>query len=107
MKHERKGLNRALFWLYEGHGKWPFIFRWALLIFDFVTIAYFLWAPFEQRGHRHVWLDYVIGGVIALVVVATLAHSTALTTASALAATLVCTAVTSWCLCLPPAIASS
>lgn len=65
MKHERKGLNRALFWLYEGHGKWPFIFRWIMLVFDFVTIAYFLWAPFELRGHTHVWVDYLIGAVIA------------------------------------------
>ena len=53
MKHERKGLNRALFWLYEGHGPWPFRFRWLMLAFDFVTIAYFLWAPFEQRGYHH------------------------------------------------------
>ncbi|MEZ5947467.1 MAG: ion transporter, partial [Hyphomonas sp.] len=66
MKHERKGLNRALFWLYEGHGDWPFRFRWAMLVFDFVTIAYFMWAPFEQRGQHHVWLDYAIGIVIAL-----------------------------------------
>jgi voltage-gated potassium channel len=65
MKHERKGLNRALFWLYEGHGVWPFRFRWLMLTFDFVTIAYFLWAPFEQRGYHHVLLDYVIGIVIA------------------------------------------
>jgi len=62
----RKGLNRSLFWLYEGHGKWPFTFRWAMLIFDFVTIAYFLWAPFSMRGRTHVGLDYAIGAVIAL-----------------------------------------
>lgn len=64
MSH-RKGLNRALFWLYEGHGRAPFFFRWAMLVFDFVTIAYFLWAPFEQRGRTHVAVDYAIGGVIA------------------------------------------
>ena len=36
-----------------------------MLVFDFVTIAYFLWAPFELRGHTHVWIDYLIGAVIA------------------------------------------
>ena len=66
MKHERKGLNRQLFWLYEGHGKWPFIFRWAMLIFDFLSIGYFLWAPFEHRDRTHVAFDYVIGSIIAL-----------------------------------------
>ena len=65
MKHQRKGLNRWLFWLYEGHGRGPFTFRWAMLIFDFVTIAYFLWAPFEQRGRTHVFIDYAIGSIIA------------------------------------------
>ncbi|MEZ5998484.1 MAG: ion transporter [Hyphomonas sp.] len=65
MKHQRKGLNRLLFWLYEGHGTAPFYFRWAMLIFDFATIAYFLWAPFEQRGKTHAVIDYAIGIVIA------------------------------------------
>jgi voltage-gated potassium channel len=46
-------------------GSGPFRFRWLMLTFDFVTIAYFLWAPFEQRGYHHVLLDYVIGIVIA------------------------------------------
>lgn len=64
MRH-RKGLNRLLFWLYEGHGRAPFVFRWIMLIFDFVTIGYFLWAPFELRGHTHVAVDYAIGIVIA------------------------------------------
>ncbi|MEQ3649627.1 ion transporter [Hyphomonas sp.] len=70
MKHERKGLNRTLFWLYEGHGRWPFLFRWAMLAFDFITIGYFLWAPFDQRDRTHVAIDYVIGGVIAADLVA-------------------------------------
>ena len=69
---ERRGLNRALFWLYEGHGAWPFTFRWAMLVFDMVTIAYFLWAPFEQRGRTHYVVDYAIGAVIALDLVARL-----------------------------------
>ena len=63
---DRTGLNRQLFWLYEGHGTWPFIFRWAMLIFDMVTIVYFLWAPFEARGRTHFIVDYLIGGVILL-----------------------------------------
>ncbi|WP_084398120.1 ion transporter [Henriciella aquimarina] len=61
---ERTGLNRRLFWLYEGTGKASFWFRWALLVFDFVTIAYFLWAPFETRERGHYIADYVIGAVI-------------------------------------------
>lgn len=63
---ERKGLNRQLFWLYEGHGAGPYYFRLALLAFDIVTIAYFLWAPFRGEGVSHPIADYVIGGVIAL-----------------------------------------
>ncbi len=62
----RRGLNRRLFWLYEGHGAAPFAFRWALLVFDILTIAYFLWAPFEERGKTHGSIDFVIGSVIAL-----------------------------------------
>ena len=55
---ERKGLNRQLFWLYEGTGKASFWFRWALLVFDFLTIAYFLWAPFDSRERGHYTIDY-------------------------------------------------
>ena len=61
---DRKGLNRQLFWLYEGTGRASFWFRWALLLFDLFTIAYFLWAPFGTREHGHYTIDYVIGGVI-------------------------------------------
>lgn len=66
---DRKGLNRQLFWLYEGHGAAPFVFRWSLLIFDFLTICYFLWAPFETREGL-LWVDYAIGVIIALDVAA-------------------------------------
>jgi len=45
MVEHRKGLNRALFWLYSGQGKWPSAFRWAMLAFDLVTIALFLVHP--------------------------------------------------------------
>ena len=67
---KRKGVNRFLFWLYEGRGKVPFYFRWAMLAFDLVTIMYFLWAPFEARGRTHVAIDFVIGAVIALDLIA-------------------------------------
>jgi len=59
---ERKGLNRGLFWLYEGRGVPPYLFRIALLIFDAVTIAYFLMSP----DNSHSAIDYVIAAVIAL-----------------------------------------
>ena len=63
---ERRGLNRQLFWLYEGHGRGPYAFRVALLIFDALTITYFLLAPFRGEGVSHPTTDYVIGAVIAL-----------------------------------------
>ena len=61
---ERKGLNRQLFWLYEGNGRGPYFFRLGLLIFDILTIAYFLWAPFRGDGVSHPAADYAIGAVI-------------------------------------------
>lgn len=64
------GLRRTLIWLYEGVGKWPLRFRWAMLAFDVVTIGYFLVSPFIPREGYHYWLDYVIGAVIALDLVA-------------------------------------
>jgi voltage-gated potassium channel len=73
MVEHRKGLNRALFWLYSGHGRWPSIFRWSMLVFDLVTIAIFLVHPLitwhdgvpESKG---VWLyvDMAIAIVITL-----------------------------------------
>lgn len=73
MVEHRKGLNRTLFWLYSGQGKWPSAFRWALLVFDLATIALFLVHPLvswndgktESTG---VWLyiDIFIATVIAL-----------------------------------------
>lgn len=45
MGEHRKGLNRTLFWLYSGHGKWPSVFRWSMLVFDLLTIALFLFHP--------------------------------------------------------------
>ena len=63
---ERKGLNRQLFWRDQGHGTGPYYFRLGLLIFDVLTIAYFLWAPFRGEGVSHPIADYVIGVVIAL-----------------------------------------
>jgi voltage-gated potassium channel len=45
MVEHRKGLNRALFWLYAGVGKWPTVFRWAMLAFDLLTIVLFVVHP--------------------------------------------------------------
>jgi len=73
MVEHRKGLNRALFWLYSGTGKWPSIFRWTMLVFDLVTIALFLIHPAISWHHGveesvGVWLavDIFIAAVIAL-----------------------------------------
>lgn len=65
---EKKSLGprRTLIWLYEGVGKWPLRFRWSVLVFDILTISYFLVSPFIPREGYHYWLDYVIGAVIAL-----------------------------------------
>ncbi len=67
---DRKGLNRSLFWLYEGHGKGPYYFRLALLIFDMAILAYFIWAPFQQSDQPQPIWDYLIGAIIALDVAA-------------------------------------
>ena len=62
----RHGLNRLLFWLYEGYGKWPYVFRVGLLAFDLVTIAYFIITSFFTQPHPELWwVDVVIGSVIA------------------------------------------
>jgi voltage-gated potassium channel len=73
MVEHRRGLNRALFWLYSGRGKWPSIFRWTLLIFDLATIALFLVHPLVSwhdgvTGSTGVWfyVDIFIAVVIAL-----------------------------------------
>ena len=73
MVEHRKGLNRALFWLYSGTGKWPSAFRWTMLAFDLVTIALFLvhpaisWHGAEQLT-QGIWLviDILIAVVITL-----------------------------------------
>ena len=66
----KNSIRRRLLWLYQGRGKAPYYFRWALLIFDLATITYFLWAPFEDRGRSHVAIDFVIGALIAADLVA-------------------------------------
>ena len=60
------GLRRTLIWLYEGLGRWPLVFRWSILVFDVATISYFLVSPFLPREGFFVWIDYAIGGGIAL-----------------------------------------
>lgn len=71
MVEHRKGLNRLLFWLYSGTGKWPGVFRWSMLVFDLVTIGLFLVHPaISWHGGDEVttgiWL--VIDILIAIVI---------------------------------------
>lgn len=73
MAEHRKGLNRTLFWLYAGIGRWPSFFRWTMLIFDLVTIGIFLVHPLVSWHQYNVdvsiaWfvVDVVIATVIGL-----------------------------------------
>lgn len=73
MVEHRKGLNRALFWLYSGHGRVPMVFRWSMLVFDLVTIGIFLVHPLvswhdgvEAATGVWLWVDIVIAAVITL-----------------------------------------
>ncbi len=73
MGEHRKGLNRTLFWLYSGNGRWPSFFRWTMLAFDLVTIAIFLVHPLVSWHQREVqpseiWVavDVFIAVVIGL-----------------------------------------
>ena len=73
MVEHRKGLNRALFWLYSGPGRVPSAFRWSMLVFDFATIALFLVHPLltwrdgvpESTG-AWLYVDIFIATVISL-----------------------------------------
>lgn len=67
---DRTGLNKQLFWLYEGHGRGPYVFRVALLIFDIVTIGYFLWATFTESHIIPLLASVIIGLVIGVDLVA-------------------------------------
>jgi voltage-gated potassium channel len=73
MHEHRRGLNRALFWLYSGHGRWPNVFRWSMLAFDLVSIILFLFHPSiswrgEERLMDGVWvvIDLFIAAIITL-----------------------------------------
>ncbi|MAP93853.1 MAG: ion transporter [Ponticaulis sp.] len=61
---QRRGIERILFWLYEGFGTGPYIFRWVLLAIDAAAVAFFLWAPYQDRSNAF----YVIDISIALFV---------------------------------------
>lgn len=63
---ERKGLERTLFWLYEGFGTGPYLFRWALLAIDAMTVAFFLWAPSQERNSAFYLIDIFIAVFILL-----------------------------------------
>ncbi len=66
MPVERRGLERILFWLYEGFGTGPYLFRWVLLAIDAAAVAFFLWAPFQDRTQAYFILDILIALFIAL-----------------------------------------
>src|SRR5690349_12688739 len=73
MVEHRKGLNRALFWLYWGPGRAPMVFRWSMLVFDIVTISIFIFHPLVSwhdsvEAATGVWLaiDVFIAAVITL-----------------------------------------
>lgn len=63
---ERKGLERLIFWLYEGIGTGPYLFRWALLALDAASVAFFLWAPFQDRTSLFYGVDIAIAVFIFL-----------------------------------------
>lgn len=67
---ERKGIERTLFWLYEGFGTGPYLFRWALLALDAAAVAFFLWAPFQERTGTFLFIDLAIALFITLDLVA-------------------------------------
>ena len=73
MHEHRRGLNRTLFWLYSGQGRWPSIFRWSMLVFDLFSIVLFLFHPSiswhgEERLTNGVWvlIDLFIALLITL-----------------------------------------
>lgn len=73
MVEHRKGLNRALFWLYWGPGRVPMAFRWAMLVFDIITIGIFIFHPLISwhdgvEAATGLWLavDIFIAAVITL-----------------------------------------
>jgi voltage-gated potassium channel len=73
MAEHRQGLNRTLFWLYSGNGRWPSVFRWSMLVFDLVTIGIFLVHPLVSWHQKDVqptgiWfaIDVFIAAVIGL-----------------------------------------
>ncbi len=63
---QRKGLERLLFWLYEGFGTAPYIFRWVLLAIDAASVAFFLWAPYQDRTTAFYVVDISIAIFIGL-----------------------------------------
>lgn len=67
---ERRGVERVLFWLYEGFGIGPYLFRWLLLAIDALAVAFFLWAPFQDRTGAFYIIDISIGVFIGLDLIA-------------------------------------
>ncbi len=63
---DRKGLNRQLFWLYEGIGHGPYVFRWTLLVIDAMAVAFFLWMPFQSKTSIFTFIEISFAIFIAL-----------------------------------------
>lgn len=62
---DRGPINRQLFWLYEGFGTGPYIFRWVLLALDAAAITFFLWSATQERTSTFLIIDLVIAVFIS------------------------------------------
>lgn len=61
--------------LYEGAGPTGDRFRYALLAFDILTVAWLIAVTFFQRDQTHIWIDMAIGSVFLADVIARLSIS--------------------------------
>ncbi len=75
MAAEKPALQIMLRQIYFGHGTRARIFRYALLAFDLITIAYFIISSILDPARHHHVLDYAIAGVLVLDYIARLIAS--------------------------------
>jgi voltage-gated potassium channel len=61
-----RGLRRRLHELYFGASPEAVRFQAVMLVLDLVLIAFFIMAPFLERGTRFLIIDYCIAAVLAL-----------------------------------------
>ena len=59
-------LRSRLRTLYEGEGQTGDRFRYALLAFDLLTVAWLITSSFFQRGPHHIQIDVAIGVVFLI-----------------------------------------